>query len=122
MPTDQRPASLLTRIIAACALRLAQHPAVPPENREAFEAAARSVMHQLWSEYIGGESVWLRLYAPRTSPLEREQRDARIRAAIAADLSPEVIASKERMSVRHVYRIKAALTSQRVDLSADPPR
>lgn len=78
----------------------------------ASSAAARiqAGMPKLFERYAAAEAARqgshvLRVY-PRTK--EREDRDARVLAGIAAGLSPTEIAADAGCSVRHVYYVRRA--------------
>lgn len=117
MNEPTRAPSLLSRVIAATAQRLAQHPSIPPASRAAFEAQAAAVMQTMWSDLFGGESVWVRCYVPHSWATDRACRRDRIRAALAAGERPVDIARRERVSERHVRRLRPA-DMVRVDMSA----
>lgn len=100
--------SMLTRIIAASAERLAQDPRIPLEAREAFRQAAVTTMHGLWSSAFGGETAWVRLYVPRRDAPQREARRRRILAALAAGELPARVADREGVTLRWVQKLDQA--------------
>lgn len=84
--------------------RLAAHPSIPPENREAMRETARSVLDHEFRRMFGGEL--LQLYVPK---IEREQRDARIAAALEAGADPKDVAKREALTDRHVRRLRGRI-------------
>lgn len=117
---NTRVPSLLTRVISAAAERLASDPAVPMESRLAFRQTAEHVMHAQWASMFGGETVWVRIYAPRKNTQAREARRARILAALAADQTTAEIARREAVSARWVQRLRKAANPACME-SSQPP-
>lgn len=89
----RRPPSRFTRLIASGAERLG----VDPQK-------AVAVYESLLSELYGGET--LRFCAAMTPPSSRIARQRRIASSLAAGERLEVIAQRERVSVRHVRRLR----------------
>jgi hypothetical protein len=98
-----RQPSILTRVLAAGAQRLAERWQVPAENREAFLQVASYVLESEWSTRFGGEQV--RVWAPRTPAAERQARRGRILQASQSGESPTLIAQREGVSARTVRRL-----------------
>lgn len=112
-----RNPSVLDRVLTAAAERLAQSPAVRPENRAEFQRQAVLVMQDQWSSMFGGESVWVRVYAPRVGAQAREERRGRILRALDAGVPTLDIARAERVTERYVRKLR---NSPRVESSAEP--
>lgn len=109
MTFPERKSSILSRVITAAAQRLAQDPAIPVENRQAFAATAASVMHAQWSAMFGGETVKVRVYAPHQSATARADRRARILEHLRRGHRPADIAAAEGVSERWVRKLRAEL-------------
>lgn len=114
-----RPPSILSRVIEATACRLAQHPSIPVENRLAFAATAESVMHCQWATMFGGETVWVRIYAPHKSGQARAARRARIVQALAAGDVVAVVAKREGVSARWVRKVAELACIESSSAAAD---
>lgn len=113
--------SILTRVIAATAEHLAQHPSIPAENRSAFRDAAETLMHGQWAAMFGGQGLSVRIYAPRISDAARQARRTRILAALLLGEAPLAIARREQVSdrwVRKLARLAAARNSPGMESSA----
>jgi len=104
-----RPSGLLTRIITAAADRLAQHPSIPVDSREAFSAAAVSVFECAINDMLGADSVRFGGWA--IVPSQRNARRERIIEAIRAGHSTAEIASRELVSQRQVQRLQREMTT-----------
>jgi len=102
-----RPTGLLTRIITAAADRLAQHPSIPAESREALSAAAVSVFECAINDMLGADSVRFGGWA--IAPSQRNARRERIIEAIRAGHSTAEIASRELVSVRWVNKLRSGM-------------
>lgn len=81
--------------------------AVAADKREALyqnaKAAFSTRVRQRWG---GGE---LRMYVPRVDAAERQARDARIAAGLAAGEDLEKVARREGASVRHARRTRGRI-------------
>lgn len=105
-------ANLCTRFINAAAARLAQDPRIPVEARQAFRDAAQHVLRQQMLALLperGADTGCLRFYPPSLQADERQQRDQRIRALLAAGVTPEQVAAEVGCSRAHAYRTRAAM-------------
>jgi hypothetical protein len=102
-PATSKPRGVVHRIIAAAADKLAQHPSIPPETREAFRATVISVMEHQITAVLGCDSVPLAGWA--LVPSERLARRERIVEALRQGESPRAIASRELVTVRTVQRL-----------------
>lgn len=96
--------SLFSTVVRALADGVAAHPGVPPENREALRDTARSVIAAELQRMFGGEQ--LRMYVPRLSAEQRQERDARV---ADADGPADDVANRERLSDRQVRRIRGRI-------------
>ena len=97
----------LARLIGAVADRLASDPGVPTANRSAYRDTVVSVFSAQLTAMFGGEE--LRFYVPKTATDLRKARDDRIYVAVAAGEPPSAIASRERVSERHVRRVRGRI-------------
>jgi hypothetical protein len=102
-------ASLFSTVVAALADRVAQHPSVPPANREALRATALVVIACELQSMFGGEQ--LRMYVPRLSAEQRQARDERIGAA-PVDAADD-LTRREHLSDRHVRRLRGRIGGDR---------
>lgn len=109
-----RPPSILSRVITASASSLAQRLQVPPANLQAFVSTTEAVLSAQWCSLFGGETV--RVYAPRETQRQREERRERIVAAIERGESPRAIAKRESVSPSWVHRL-AKVTSTGIEKS-----
>ena len=98
-----RTPSILARVISASADSLAQRLQVPAANRQAFVATTEAVLAAQWCSLFGGETV--RVYAPRETQRQRDDRRARIVAALQRGESPRAIAKRENVSPSWVHRL-----------------
>lgn len=99
----------LARLIGAVADRLASDPGVPTANRSAYRDTVVSVFSAQLTAMFGGEEI--RLYVPKTATDLRRARDERISVAVAAGETPATVASRERVSERHVRRVRGRIGS-----------
>lgn len=97
--------SLFSTVVAALAERVANHHSVPATSREALRVTAVSIIACELQSMFGGEQ--LRMYVPRLSAEQRQARDERIGAA-PADPADNV-ARRERLSDRHVRRVRGRI-------------
>jgi hypothetical protein len=112
-----RPPSILARVIAASADTLAQRLQVPPSNRQAFVSTVESVLYSQWATRFGGETVRVRFYAPQESQRQRDERRNRIVEALRKGEAPRVIAKREGVSSRSVYRVAQSVTAAGMEMS-----
>lgn len=106
--------SILTRIIAAAAARLAEDARIPVENREAFRRTAVCVFEGAVVDLVGAERM--RLQGWKMTPSARTARRQRIVAALAAGESVASIAQRERVSRRWVERVRLAANNSGCEL------
>ena len=99
-----KPKGIMHRIIAAVADKLAQHPSIPPENREAFRATVISVFEAQVCAFIGYDTV--RITGWVIAPSERRARHDRIVAALHDGQTSAQIASRELVSVQWVNKLR----------------
>jgi hypothetical protein len=99
--------SLFSSLVGSLADRVATHPSIPIENRDALRETARSVIASELQRLFGGDQ--LRLYVPRVSAEQRQERDARIGEALVEGGQPDDVAQRERLSGRHVRRLRGRL-------------
>jgi hypothetical protein len=98
--TDDRPTTLR---------RLAAHLAADTRLRDSTASAADFEKALQAGVVAIGEGNHLRIYARRSQPAERRQRDHVIRAMLAQGIKPPAISEAVRCSVRHVYAGKAGV-------------
>jgi hypothetical protein len=99
--------SLFSTIVGTLAERISMHPSVPPENRQALRETAQSVIASELQRMFGGDQ--LRLYIPRVSAEQRQQRDERIGDALVEGVAADDVAQRERLSDRHVRRLRGRI-------------
>jgi hypothetical protein len=100
---------VIAQLIGKVADRLAADPLVPPENRNAYRDTICSVFSAQLAAMFGGEEV--RFYVPKAATDLRVARDERIAAALAAGKPATEVAKAERVSDRHVRRLRGRLGS-----------
>lgn len=101
--------SLLADVILAAADRLAADQRIPDHARGAFRDAAVSVLRQQVAVLVGAR-VYVAGTSVRLQPLKRDpQRRERIAAALRAGESLASISRRERVTMRYVRRVRAAL-------------
>jgi hypothetical protein len=108
-----RQVSLMGRIIAGGAERLAKRWDVPAENREAFIAAAVSIFEQQVCDILGGDSV--RLNGWIMPPSQRQARRDRILSAMRDGDDLHAIASRELVSLRWVQKLRREVVDSEPD-------
>lgn len=113
----QRSPSVLDRVLTAAAERLAQSPAIPVQARAEFQRQAFLVMQDQWSRSFGGESLWVRIYAPKVGAQAREERRGRILQALDAGMSTLDAARAHGVTERYVRKLR---NSPRVESSGPP--
>jgi hypothetical protein len=98
---------VLAQLLGEGADMLAADPIIPPANRAAYRDTIVSVFSALFSGKFAGEE--LRLYVPKTPGDLRIARDERIAAALAAGKPATDVARTERVSERHVRRVRGRI-------------
>jgi hypothetical protein len=98
---------IFAQLIGKVADRLAADPLVPPENRSAYREQICSVFSAQLASMFGGEEV--RFYVPKAATDLRVARDERIAAALAAGKPATEVAKAERVSDRHVRRLRGRI-------------
>lgn len=101
--------SLFSTLVGTLAERVAMHPSIPVENRDALRETARSVIAGELQRMFGGDQ--LRMYVPQVSAEQRQERDERIGEKLAEGGHPDDVAQRERLSGRHVRRLRGRLGS-----------
>lgn len=99
--------SLFSTLVGTLAERVAMHPSIPAENRDALRETARSVIAGELQRMFGGDQ--LRMYVPRVSAEQRQERDERIGDALEDGAPPDEVAKRERLSDRHVRRLRGRI-------------
>jgi Mor family transcriptional regulator len=94
----------VAKLIGAVADRLASDPGIPPDARPAFRATVVSVISAQLASMFGGEEV--RFYVPKAATDLRAARDRRIADALASGTPATQVAQSERVSERHVRRLR----------------
>jgi Mor family transcriptional regulator len=98
---------VLAQLLGTVADRLAADPVIPPANRAAYRDTIVSVFSAQLSAMFGGEEV--RFYVPKAASDLRAARDERIAAALAAGKPATDVAKVERVSERHVRRVRGRI-------------
>jgi hypothetical protein len=104
-----RPRGLLQTIIASAVERLAAHPAIPPDRRDAFRAQAVRVFEQQINAVVGCDRLVVSGWA--MPPSARQDRRDRIEAALRRGEAVKAIAGRELVSQRLVFKVKAELAA-----------
>lgn len=100
-----KPTSILERVIAASAERLAQTLHVPAADVPAFKQTVERELYGQWATRFSGESVRVRLYVAKESAVQRALRKNRILQALRAGDAPRTIALRENVSPQWVNRV-----------------
>jgi hypothetical protein len=95
---------VIAQLIGKVADRLAADPLIPPDCRMAYRDTVCSVFSAHLASMFGGEEV--RFYVPKAATDLRVARDRRIVAALAAGEQPDDVADREKVSTRHVRRVR----------------
>lgn len=100
--------------IDTLAERMATHPRIVSvfeqaslTMRSALQSEGRLVLHELLLEMAQGEQ--LRMYIAKVDHKTRDARQERIRAALVAGESNSSIARRERVSERHIRRLRGRM-------------
>ena len=91
-------------ILVEIATRAASHPNMERAVLGAVRATLPGVIESVMRELHPGDT--LRLYVPKTSSVERQERDRRIGAALEAGEASAAICRRENVSLRHIQRMK----------------
>jgi hypothetical protein len=91
-------------LVDAIVRAVAEHPAVPAENRAAFYAVGPRLVQETIRSVLGCDSVQLTGWV--IVPSERLARRDRILRALEAGEAPARIASRELVSVRWVRKLR----------------
>lgn len=97
--------SVLVRVIAASAERLAQTLHVPDADVPSFKQTVERELYGQWATRFSGESVRLRVYVAKESAVQRALRRNRILQALRAGDAPRSIAKRESVSPSWVLRL-----------------
>jgi hypothetical protein len=98
---------IIAQLIGKVADHLASDPRIPPDTRVAFRETVCSVFSAQLAAMFGGEEV--RFYVPKAATDLRVARDERIAAALAAGRPATEVAKAERVSDRHVRRLRGRI-------------
>jgi hypothetical protein len=98
---------VLAQLLGKVADRLASDPALPVANRASYRDTVVSVFSAQLSAMFGGEEV--RFYVPKVATDLRVERDTRIAAALEAGKTAAEVARAERVSDRHVRRLRGRI-------------
>jgi hypothetical protein len=97
----------LSVVINAVAERIAADPLVPEENRQALRDTAVTVIQGEFSAQFGwGEALF---FLPKVWLEQRRARSERVAAALSAGEAAESIARREKISPRHLRRLRGRI-------------
>lgn len=100
---------IMQRMIQAIAEHVADHPLIPPENKEPLKLATVKICEHIVCSMIGTDT--LRVSGWIIHPSARQDRRDRIEQALLAGEAPKAIAGRELVSERHVRKLRAELVA-----------